>query len=144
MLTATLETIRAMSNAGSELVMDCWYPPDEPSLVSSARRWTSNLLSLLSEPVTFSLHPEDADPFLRRLGFRLRELADAESLRRRYSTTRPHLYPPNYVQHAVVDAVGSEQGNATRRPRQACVRAGAGRADVGAAAQRMWIHTLAG
>lgn len=100
---ATLETIRAMSGAGSEVVMDCWYLPDEPSLVSSARRWTANLLSLLGEPVTFSLHVEDAEPFLRRLGFRLRELADAETLRRRYFTARAHLYPTNYVIHAVAD-----------------------------------------
>jgi len=100
---ATLQTIRAMSAAGSELVMDLWYLPDEPNLVSSARRWSSNLLSLLGEPLTFSLHPEDAEPFLHRLGFRLRELADAEILRRRYFDVHTHLYPTNYLVHAVVD-----------------------------------------
>ena len=109
-VTGTLETIRAMSGAGSEVVMDCWYLPDEPSLVSSARRWSTNLLSLLGEPVTFSLHPEDAEPFLHRLGFRLRELADAEILRRRYFRKRTHLYPTNYVVHAVVDGVGPQKG----------------------------------
>jgi methyltransferase (TIGR00027 family) len=109
---ATLQTIRAMSAAGSELVMDLWYLPDEPNLVSSARRWTSNLLSLLGEPVTFSLHPEDAEPFLHRLGFRLRELADAEILRRRYFDRQTHLYPTNYLVHAVVDG----QPTAQRRP----------------------------
>ncbi|HSP96847.1 MAG TPA: SAM-dependent methyltransferase [Candidatus Dormibacteraeota bacterium] len=100
---ATLETIRAMSGAGSELAMDFWYLPDEPNLVSSARRWSTNLLSLLGEPVTFGLHPEDAGPFLQRLGFRLRELADAETLCRRYFDGRTHLYPTNYLVHAVVD-----------------------------------------
>ena len=83
--------------------MDFWYLPDEPNLVSSARRWSTNLLSLLGEPVTFSLHPEDAEPFLHRLGFRLRELADAETLRRRYFNAQTHLYPTNYLVHAVVD-----------------------------------------
>lgn len=100
---ATLEAIRAMSAPGSELVMDCWYLPDEPSLLASARRWSSNLLSLLGEPVTFSLHPEDAEPFLQRLGFRLRELADAGTLSRRYFKRRTHLYPTNYLLHAVAD-----------------------------------------
>jgi methyltransferase (TIGR00027 family) len=100
---ATLQTIRAMSAADSELVMDFWYLPDEPTLVASARRWSSNLLSLLGEPVTFSLHPDDARPFLQRLGFRLRELADADMLRRRYFNAQTHLYPTNYLVHAVAD-----------------------------------------
>jgi methyltransferase (TIGR00027 family) len=98
---STLAAVRAMSGAGSELVMDLWFLPDEPSLLSSARRWSANLLSLLGEPVTFSLHPEDAEPFLARLGFRLRELADADLLRRRYFRARTHLYPTNYIVHAV-------------------------------------------
>ena len=85
-------------------------PSGRADLVSSARRWSSNLLSLLGEPVTFSLHPEDAEPFLHRLGFRLRELADAEILRRRYFSERTHLYPTNYVVHAVVDGVGPQKG----------------------------------
>ena len=100
---ATLQAIRAMSEPGSELMMDLWYLPDEPNLVSSARRWSSNLLSLLGEPLTFSLHPDDAGPFLARLGFRLRELADAEMLRRRYFNARTHLYPTNYLVHAAVN-----------------------------------------
>ena len=109
---ATLQTIRAMSPVGSELVMDLWYLPDEPNLVSSARRWSTNLLSLLGEPVTFSLHPDDAEPFLHRLGFRLRELADAETLRRRYFKGPTHLYPTNYLVHAVVNGDPTAQ----RRP----------------------------
>lgn len=100
---STLAAVRAMSGAGSELVMDLWFLPDEPSLLSSARRWSANLLSLLGEPVTFSLHPEDAEPFLARLGFRLRELADADLLRRRYFRARTHLYPTNYIVHAVAE-----------------------------------------
>jgi hypothetical protein len=60
-------------------------------------------LSLLGEPVTFSLHPEDAPAFLQHLGFRLRELADADVLRRRYFNSRTHLYPTNYLVRAAVD-----------------------------------------
>jgi methyltransferase (TIGR00027 family) len=117
---ATLETIRSMTAPGSELVMDFWYLPDEPGLLSSARRWSSNLLSLLGEPVTFSLHPEDAAPLLHRLGFRLRELADAETLRRRYFDAQTHLYPTNYLAHAVV---GSRRRTGAPRAR-AAARAG--------------------
>ena len=115
---ATLETIHAMSAPGSELVMDLWYLPDEPDLVSSARRWSSSLLSLLGEPVTFSLHPEDAEPFLQRLGFRLRELADAKSLRRRYFDARTHLYPTNYLVRAVVDGRPAAPRRSARRTRR--------------------------
>jgi methyltransferase (TIGR00027 family) len=80
---ATLQAIRAMSAAGSELAMDLWYLPDEPNLVSSARRWSSNLLSLLGEPLTFSLHPEDAGPFLHPQRIPQREQAQAKTQRRR-------------------------------------------------------------
>jgi methyltransferase (TIGR00027 family) len=115
---ATLATIRAMSAAGSELAMDLWYLPDEPDLVSSARRWSSSLLSLLGEPVTFSLHPEDAEPFLQRLGFRLREIADAKSLRRRYLNARTHLYPTSYLVRAIVDRHPVTRRRAANRARR--------------------------
>ncbi len=100
----TLKIVRAMSKPGTELVMDLWYLPDEASLVASARRWSANLLSLLGEPLTFGLHPEDAESFLERAGFRLRELADADLLRRRYGKPRSHFYPTNYLVHAVTMA----------------------------------------
>jgi len=97
----TLETLRAMSAPGSEVVLDLWYPPDDHDLTSAARRFSSNLLALLGEPVTFALHPEDAPGFFGRLGFRLRDVADAAALRKRYFTARTHIYPTNYVVHAV-------------------------------------------
>lgn len=97
----TLATLRAMSAPGSEVVLDLWYLPDEHDLTAAARRFSSNLLALLGEPVTFGLHPEDAGPFFERLGFHLREVADAAVLRKRYFTPVTHIYPTNYVVHLV-------------------------------------------
>lgn len=99
---STLSTLAKMSTPGSAVVMDLWYLPDEPDMLSTARRFSSNLLALLGEPVTFGLHPEDAEPFLARLGFRVRELADANVLRQRYFKPSVYIYPTNYLLHAVV------------------------------------------
>jgi hypothetical protein len=57
-------------------------------------------LSLVGEPVLFALHPEDAGPFLRRLGFDITDLAGAEELRRRYVRDGRHVFPGNYVLEA--------------------------------------------
>jgi len=97
----TLATLHAMNAPGSHLVLDLWYLPDEHDLIAAARRLSSNLLALLGEPVTFGLHPEDAAPFFDRLGFRVEEVADAALLRRRYFAPGTHVYPTNYVLHAV-------------------------------------------
>lgn len=99
----TLETLRAMSASGSHVVLDLWYAPDDHDLMSAARRFSPNLLALLGEPVTFGLHPEDAPAFFKRLGFRLRDLADAATLRKRYFAKKTHIYPSNYVLHAVAE-----------------------------------------
>jgi methyltransferase (TIGR00027 family) len=97
----TLATLRAMSAPASQVVLDLWYLPDEHDLISAARRFSSNLLALLGEPVTFGLHPEDAGPFFERLGFHLKDVADAAALRRRYFTPATHVYPTNYFVCAV-------------------------------------------
>lgn len=97
----TLSELRAMGAAGSGLVLDLWYLPDEHDLIAAARRLSANLLAVLGEPVTFSLHPEDTGPFFARQGFDVREVADAALLRRRYFDRATHLYPTNYVVHAV-------------------------------------------
>jgi methyltransferase (TIGR00027 family) len=97
----TLATLRLMSAPGSQVVLDLWFLPDEHDLRSVARRFSSNFLALLGEPVTFGLHPEDAGPFFERLGFRLQDVADASVLRQRYFTPTTHIYPTNYVVCAV-------------------------------------------
>jgi methyltransferase (TIGR00027 family) len=105
----TLETLRVMSAPASQVVLDLWYLPDEHDLISAARRFSSNLLALLGEPVTFGLHPEDAGPFFERLGFHLKDVADAAVLRRRYFTPTTHVYPTNYVVCAVTRPGGRKR-----------------------------------
>jgi len=95
----TLQTLRAMSGIGSHVVLDLWYLPDEHDLLSAARRFSSNLLALLGEPITFGIHPEDVGSFFDRLGFRLQEIATADVLRKRYFKAGTHIYPTNYVVH---------------------------------------------
>ena len=87
----TLETMRAMSAAGSQVVLDLWYLQDDHDLRGAARRFSSNLLALLGEPVTFALHPEDAGAFFSASAStardrRRRRPASALPRRRRIST----------------------------------------------------------
>ena len=100
----TLKTLHAMSAAGSHVVLDLWYLPDEHDLMAAARRFSSNFLALLGEPVTFGIHPDDAGPFFRRLGLRIENLADANALRKLYFNRKTHIYPTNYLVHAVTRA----------------------------------------
>ncbi|MGH7896711.1 MAG: class I SAM-dependent methyltransferase, partial [Candidatus Binatia bacterium] len=102
---ATLTDLRESSAAGSGLAMDLWYLPDGADLLSTAHRLGASALSLVGEPVTFAMHPEDAGPFLDRLGFRVLEIADAEALKQRYVRDRRRVYGAAYMLHA-----------ATRRP----------------------------
>lgn len=103
----TLETLRTIGGPGSSLVMDLWYLPDEPDIVSTARRMSPNLLALLGEPVTFGLHPEDAAGFFARQGFRTREIADTTVLAERYFPPNVYIYPTNYLVHAVARPPGT-------------------------------------
>jgi methyltransferase (TIGR00027 family) len=97
---STLATLRAISGAGSQLLMDCWYLLDAPDVVSTAHRMSANLLHLLGEPVTFGIHPEDVTPFLDRLSYDLVDLADAAELERRYVRDDRKVYPALYVLRA--------------------------------------------
>lgn len=97
----TLTTMRAISAPRSELAMDFWYFLDAPDLLSTAFRMSANLLSLVGEPVAFSMHPEDVGPFLARLGYRVADLADASELAGRYVHDGRHVAPGNYLVHAV-------------------------------------------
>jgi len=90
-----------MSAAGSRVVLDLWYLPDEHDLMAAARRFSSNLLALLGEPVTFGIHPEDVAPFFQRLGFRVDDLAGADKLHKLYFKRRGPIYPTSYLVHAV-------------------------------------------
>jgi methyltransferase (TIGR00027 family) len=100
---ATLGTLARIAPQGSELAFDAWFLLDEPDLRATAYRLSANLLHILGEPVTFSLHPEDAEPFLARQGFALHELARAHDLERRYARRpRRHVHPACYLVHAAI------------------------------------------
>ena len=95
--------------------MDFWYLLDAPDLVSAAYRMSANLLSLLGEPVTFGIHPEDVEPFLARLGYRVLDVADTPALEQRYVRDGRRVLPGSYLVHAAT--TGSERQ--PRKPGQA-------------------------
>ena len=100
---ATLGTLARIAPRRSELVFDAWFLLDEPDLRATAYRLSANLLHVLGEPVTFSLHPEDAEPFLARQGFALLEIARAHDLEQRYARRpRRHVHPACYLVHAAI------------------------------------------
>ena len=80
--------------------MDFWYLPDDQSLLAAAHRAGANLLYLLGEPITFSIHPEDADPFMERLGWDLLETVEAQELEARYVKDDRHIYPAAFLVRA--------------------------------------------
>ena len=94
---ATLHALRALAGLGSLLAMDWWYLLDDPSAVGTAHRAGPSLLHLLGEPVTLSLHPEDAGGFFERAGYELLELADAAALEERYVRDDRRVYPATYL-----------------------------------------------
>jgi methyltransferase (TIGR00027 family) len=97
---STLHTVHDLSARGSEIAMDFWYLLDQPDLRSTAYRLSSNLLHLVGEPITFGIHPEDAGPFLERLGLTVLEIADAKELESRYIRDGRTVSPGLYVVHA--------------------------------------------
>ena len=96
----TLAELREISAAGSEIAMDLWQIPEGSDLVAAAQRWSANALYLVGEPVTFAIHPEDAGPFLNRLGYRVLEIAEVPTLQNRYVHDRRRVYGPAYLAHA--------------------------------------------
>jgi methyltransferase (TIGR00027 family) len=116
---ATLTTLRAITAPRSELAMDFWYLLDAPDMLTSAYRMSANLLSLLGEPVTFGIHPEDVGPFLARLGYRVRDLADAAELERRYVGDGRRVLRGNYLVHAATKQGSRVRGSKGSRLRRA-------------------------
>jgi methyltransferase (TIGR00027 family) len=93
----TLRTIHALSAKGSVAAIDFWHFLDTGDFAATAHNLSSSFLYFLGEPMTFSIHPEDIGPFLDRLGFAVLDLADAESLERRYVTDDRRVHPSCYV-----------------------------------------------
>lgn len=106
---ATLDAIRQLAPERSELVLDAWFLLDEPDLRATAHRLSANVLSVLGEPVTFSMHPEDVGAFLGRHGLSVVEVAGAGELELRYLRGgKRHVYPACYLVHARIDGEGRE------------------------------------
>lgn len=97
---STLHTLRTLGGPGAHLTMDFWHLLDAPDLAATAHRVSAGLLHLLSEPVTFAMHPEDGPDFLRRQGWTARDVADDRELARRYVRDRRTVYPAMWCVYA--------------------------------------------
>ncbi len=82
---ATLDAVHDLSGDGSQIAHDMWFLVDDPGPLGTARRTAPGALSLVGEPVTFGVHPEDYEYFLGRHGFRVVDLAFASELQARYA-----------------------------------------------------------
>lgn len=86
---ATLDSVHELGGDGSQIAHDMWHLVDDPGPLGTARRSAPGALSLIGEPVTFGVHPEDYDALLGRHGFRVIDLAMAGDLRDRYAPDTP-------------------------------------------------------
>ncbi|HEX2464177.1 MAG TPA: SAM-dependent methyltransferase [Thermoanaerobaculia bacterium] len=94
----SLDAMRDLGGAGSELAADFWYMVDAVDPVSFLRRLQPNLLALLGEPVLFGIHPEDVGDFLARQKIAAREVLVASDLEARYlAGDSRRCYPAFYV-----------------------------------------------
>ena len=106
----TLSTICQLSSPGSEVVFDAWQLLDSPDLRSSMHRLSASVLSLIGEPITFCIHPDDVAPFLERLGWQLADLADGPELIHRYHAGDRPMNPASFVVHARASANSARSG----------------------------------
>ncbi len=84
-VAATLDGVHELGGPGSQIAHDMWFLVDDPGPMGTARRVVPSALSLIGEPVTFAIHPEDYEAFLGRHGFRFVEWALASELQTRYA-----------------------------------------------------------
>jgi methyltransferase (TIGR00027 family) len=103
----TLHELREISAAASQIAMDLWQLPEGSDPISAAQRLSASALYLVGEPVTFAIHPDDAVPFLGRLGYRVVEIAEAPTLQSRYVHDSRRVYGTAYLVHASTRRVGS-------------------------------------
>jgi methyltransferase (TIGR00027 family) len=86
---ATLDAVHQLGGRGTQIAHDMWYLVDDPGPMGTARRTAPSALSLIGEPVTFGVHPEDYEDFLRRHGFRIVDLVLATEMQARYAPDAP-------------------------------------------------------
>lgn len=84
-VSATVAGVHDLGAPRSQLAHDMWYLVDDPGPLGTARRVVPGALSLIGEPVTFAVHPEDYEAFLGRHGFRVVDCALASELQTRYA-----------------------------------------------------------
>jgi methyltransferase (TIGR00027 family) len=85
----TLDAVHQVSGDGSQIAHDMWFLVDDPGPLGTARRTAPGALSLIGEPVTFGVHPEDYEHLLDRHGFRVVDLAFPSELQARYAPSTP-------------------------------------------------------
>jgi O-methyltransferase involved in polyketide biosynthesis len=97
-VTATLDAVHVVSGDGSQIAHDTWFLVDDPGPRGTASRSAPGALSLIGEPITFGVHPEDYEYLLGRHGFHVIDLALASELQARYApNTRAALDDSVYV-----------------------------------------------
>jgi methyltransferase (TIGR00027 family) len=114
----TLDAVHQLGGTGSQIAHDMWYLVDDPGPFGTARRTAPSALSLIGEPITFGVHPEDYEAFLGRHGFRIVDLALASELQARYAPdARATLDDSMYVLAAERIASSSGRRRSTTRSR---------------------------
>jgi methyltransferase (TIGR00027 family) len=103
---ATLDGVHELSGDGSQIAHDMWHLVDDPGPLGTARRSAPGALSLIGEPVTFGVHPEDYDCFLERHGFRVIDIAFASELVTRYASDTPAVVDDSLYVLAAERAAG--------------------------------------
>ena len=103
-LGATMNVLRELCGPGSRLLMDFWHMVDGPGVRDEWLRFQPNLLSIVGEKITLSLHPDDAPALLQRSGWTAQDIATAPELERRYVRDGGTVYPPSYVLSASTSA----------------------------------------
>lgn len=88
----TLSSLAARCGPGSRLAMDLLAFPDQHDWSATFHRASPQLLSVLGEPVSFVIHPDDVAGFVERLGWRLVDAATSEQLDQRYVRGNERVY----------------------------------------------------
>lgn len=84
-VSATVAGVHDLGGPGSQLAHDMWFLVDDPGPLGTVRRVVPSALSLIGEPVTFAVHPQDYEAFLGRHGFRVVDCALASEIQARYA-----------------------------------------------------------
>lgn len=98
----TLGTLARLSAPGSEVALDLWSPSRSNHPLALARRLGAQTLSLIGEPLRFSLSTARAPTFFMRLGYHSADLLDAARLARRYGLVERAVFPDISVARLVL------------------------------------------